>query len=98
MSDEYTQILSENLEKGTQIRLVVSEFRDIEYIHFRRYYLDIEGAWVPSKEGVSMPLTITGVTALCEGIATILSKTEFDNILHEVNDKQQSNKLSGSSE
>lgn len=98
MSDEYTQILHENLEKGTQIRLVVSDFRDLEYIHFRRYYLDMDGNWIASKEGVSMPLTISGVTALCYGIAEVLSATEFNNILIKVNEEKQRSSISGRSE
>jgi hypothetical protein len=98
MSEEYTKILHENLEKGTQVRLVVSDFRDIEYLHFRRYFLSIDGDWIPSKEGVSMPLTITGVTELCEGIAHILSNTEFSNIIEEVNARKQASGVSRSSE
>lgn len=98
MSNEYVQVLHENLDKGIQIRLVVSDFRELEYIHFRKYFLDMDGNWVPSKEGVSMPLTISGVTALCYGIAEVLSATEFNNILLKVNEEKQRNSVPGRSE
>ena len=41
--DIYEKIVSEN-ETGTeQVRLTINEFRGVEYIHLRKYYLDFEG-------------------------------------------------------
>jgi hypothetical protein len=79
MSNEgtlYEKILSENLEKGKQLRLVVSEFRGEQYLHIRYYYLDYEGTWIPTKEGATMPATIESIFALLDGLVDICSKQE----------------------
>ncbi len=78
MSDTplYEKILSENLEKGSQLRLVVSEFRDIQYLHIRKYFLSYEGDWVPTKEGISMPATIQSIYSLLDGLIEICATEE----------------------
>lgn len=87
MSDEspllYEKIISENMDKGFQIRLVVSVFREIEYIHVRKYFLSFEGEWIPSKEGISIPLTIQNSYSLLEGFAEICSGIEEEDCLSE---------------
>ena len=72
----YEKVLSENLDKGKQLRLVVSEFRDVQYLHLRTYYLDYEGDWKPTKEGASMPATIASIYALLDGLIEICSREE----------------------
>ena len=79
----YEKIISENLEKGFQVRLVVSVFREVEYIHLRKYFLSFEGEFVPSKEGISIPLTIQNSYALLEGLAEICSGIEEIECLSE---------------
>jgi len=79
----YEKVISENLEKGFQVRLVVNIFRDIEYIHVRKYFLSFDGDWVPSKEGISIPLTIQNSYALLEGFAEICSGIEEVECLSE---------------
>lgn len=79
----YEKVISENLDKGYQIRLVISVFREIEYIHIRKYFLSFEGDWVPSKEGVGIPLTIQNSYALLEGFAEICSGIEEEDCLSE---------------
>lgn len=78
MSDTplYEKIISENLEKGKQLRLVVSDFRDVQYLHLRTYYLDYEGDWKPTKEGASMPVTIQSIYALLDGLIEICAAEE----------------------
>ena len=77
MSDVmYEKIISENIEKGSQLRLVVNVFRDVEYIHLRKYFLSYEGDWVPTKEGASMPYTIQSAFALLDGLIEILANEE----------------------
>jgi hypothetical protein len=78
MSDTplYEKVLSENLEKGKQLRLVVSEFREEQYLHVRTYYLDYEGDWKPTKEGASMPATLASVYALLDGLVEICALQE----------------------
>ena len=38
----YEKIISETKEGTEQIRLTINEFRGVEYLHLRKYYLDIE--------------------------------------------------------
>jgi len=78
MSDQplYEKIISENLDKGSQLRLVVNEFRDVQYLHLRKYFLSYEGDWVPTKEGASMPATIQSIYALLDGLIEIVANEE----------------------
>ena len=59
-----------------QIRLVVSTFRDVEYISLRKYYLDFEGEYMPTKEGVCFPFELTNVSNLFAALVEILSLAE----------------------
>ena len=54
----YEKVISEK-ESGTeQIRLTINEFRGVEYLHLRKYYLDFDGDFKPSKDGVAMSLDL----------------------------------------
>jgi hypothetical protein len=75
----YEKILSENEDKGTQVRLVVSDFKGEQYVHLRKYYLSYEGDFVPSKEGVHFPATIQSIFALLDGVIEISSKEEANS-------------------
>ncbi len=72
----YEKILYENEDKGFQLRLTLGEFRDVEYFHIRKYFLDYEGDYKPSKEGVSMPATLQNTNALLDGLLEIVSQAE----------------------
>jgi hypothetical protein len=72
----YEKILFENLDKGFQQRLVVNEFREVQYLHIRKYFLTYEGTWAASKEGASMPASIENIFALLDGLMEICSKEE----------------------
>jgi hypothetical protein len=93
----YEKIIHENEEKGFQLRLTISEFRDIEYLHIRKYFLSYEGEFLPSKDGISMPATISNVYALLDGMIEICSKeesidsisTHLENKLKELNNGLQ---------
>ena len=77
----YEKIVSENVNGTEQIRLTINEFRGVEYIHLRKYYLDFEGDFKPSKDGVAMPLDFENSKALFEGLVEILSLAEAKQIL-----------------
>ena len=71
-------------EKDTeQLRLVINTFRGVEYLSLRKYYLDFDEEWLPSKEGVSMPIDIENVQELFTGLVEILSLAESKSILEE---------------
>lgn len=74
--DKYEKLIYENLDKGYQYRLTVSEFREQEYLHVRKYFLSYEGEWIPSKEGASIACTIQNTWALLEGLLDIVSNAE----------------------
>ena len=66
-----------------QVRIVINTFRDIEYISLRKYYLDFDEEWLPSKEGITMPLDLDNSRELFVGLVEILSLAESKNILEE---------------
>jgi hypothetical protein len=74
--DIYERILLEQESKEIQYRLVVSKFRGVEYIHIRKYYLDFEGVYMPTKEGVAWPFELTSLSNLFEALVELLSLAE----------------------
>jgi hypothetical protein len=64
-----------------QVRLTVKEFRGIEYLHLRKYYLDFDEEWHPSKEGISIPLDIENSKELFIGLLEILSLAESKKLI-----------------
>lgn len=72
----YEKLIYENLEKGYQYRLTFSEFKNVQYIHIRKYFLSYEGEWIPTKEGAAIPATIQNTFALLDGLIEICSYEE----------------------
>lgn len=72
----YEKIVHEDTAKLIQLRLVVNEFREKEYVHIRKYYMDYEGEWLPSKEGISFPLDFSNLYNLLAGISDITTEAE----------------------
>lgn len=79
----YEKIVHYDEDKGIQVRLVVNTFRDIEYIHLRKYYLDFHEEWKPTPEGVAMPLDFNNSRELFDGLVEILSLAESKSILED---------------
>jgi hypothetical protein len=77
----YEKIISENNEGTEQIKLTVNTFRGVEYMHLRKYYLDFDGEFKPSKDGLAMKLDFNNSRGLFEGLVEILSLAESKNIL-----------------
>ena len=50
----YERVINE--KDNQQIRLVINTFRGVEYLSLRKYYLDFDEEWLPSKEGITMPV------------------------------------------
>lgn len=67
----------------SQIRLSVHEFRGVEYLSLREYYLDFEEEWQPSNKGINMPLEICSTQELFKGLVEILSLAESKSILED---------------
>ena len=61
-----------NDRKGTILRVVVTEFRDTEYLSIREYYQDFDGEWYPSKDGVTLALSLDLATNLLKALTELL--------------------------
>lgn len=82
----YEKVISENAEKGTQLRLVLNIFREVEYLHLRKYFMSYDEGYIPSKEGASMPATMESIYALLDGLIEICSINEsIDSITEHFN-------------
>ena len=79
----YEKLIFENEDKGFQYRLTVSDFRDIQYLHLRKYFLSYEGEYIPSSEGASIPATISNIFAILEGLLEICAYEEGKNAIKE---------------
>ena len=79
----YERIISIDTIKQTQTRLTINEFREVEYLHLRKYYLDFDEDWKPSNEGISIPLTIEASQELLSGLLEILSLAESKELIEE---------------
>ena len=77
----YEKVVQET--EHEQIRLVVSTFKDVEYLSLRKYYLDFEEEWKHSNQGISMPIDFDNSRNLFQGLVEILSIAEAKNILEE---------------
>jgi hypothetical protein len=77
----YHKLIEENMDKGFQVRLVVNEFRDIEYIQLRKYFLTYEGDWQASREGISIPASTENIYALLDGLLDICSRAEGEDVI-----------------
>tara|TARA_R100001510_G_C7533940_1_gene124244 strand:+ start:80 stop:376 length:297 start_codon:yes stop_codon:yes gene_type:complete len=64
-----------------QVRLVISTFRDVEYLSIRKYYLDFEEEWKPSKDGITMPIDFTNTRNLLAGMLEIVSLAESKDMI-----------------
>jgi len=78
---KYERVITEG--DTEQLRLVINTFRGVEYLSLRKYYLDFDEEWLPSKEGVTMPIDIENVQEIFIGLVEILSLAESKSILEE---------------
>ena len=92
--DNFEKVIFENEEKGFQYRLTVSEFKDVEYLHLRKYFLSYEGEWMPTKEGASFAASIQNIYALLDGLLELCSNAEgIDSLLEHFSTKIEDLKL-----
>lgn len=83
-TDKLDEVIYENREKDLQIRLTVSEFRGNFYMGLRKWVIDIDDSWMPTKQGFTFPYNLTTTSAFFGALASILSKAE---VLHEITEK-----------
>jgi hypothetical protein len=75
------KVISEDLEKFEQVKLVVSEFRGKQYLHLRKYYLTYESEWMPTKDGVCIEICISNIVHLFEGLVELLAESDVLQIV-----------------
>lgn len=79
MSDSevlFERLIYENEVKAYQLRVVANLFRDVEYLHIRKYFLTFEGEYAPSKEGISIPMSIQNIYAILDALIELCAKAE----------------------
>lgn len=79
----YERIIHYDSDKEIQIRLTVSNFRGVEYLSLRKYYLDFFEEWRPTPEGISMPIDFSNSKEMFIGLTEILSLAESKEIIEE---------------
>ena len=53
-----------NEDKELQIRLTLSTFRGIEYLHLRKYFLSYDEEWLPTPDGIAFAIDFTNTFML----------------------------------
>ncbi len=82
--EKYERVIHYDEVKQLQVRLTVSDFRGIEYLSLRKYYLDFyTEEWMPSKEGVTIPIDFHNSKELFAGLVEILSLAEAKDVIKE---------------
>ena len=81
--EAYSRVIHYDKVKEVQIRLTINTFRDIEYMHLRKYYMDFDEEWKPTHEGVAMPLDLSNSRELFAGLVEILSLAESKSLIEE---------------
>ena len=76
-TDLVDSIILDNPAKGIQYRFTISEFRGRSYIGIREWYLDFEGEYAPTNNGVTMPYEMHTTSRLYGALADILSNAEI---------------------
>lgn len=77
-----SEIVSESEDGFEQIRVTVNEFRDIQYLHIRKYYMDFDEEWLPTPQGIAIPVTLTNISSLFRALTKILADSEvLDTVL-----------------
>ena len=65
-----------NEAKYEKVFLTINSFRGKEYFHIRKYYLDFEGEYLPTNQGVSFPASLETTVALFDSLCQILDESE----------------------
>jgi len=81
--EAYSIIVHYDTVKEVQVRLTVNTFKGVEYLNLRRYYLDFNEEWLPTPEGVAMPLDMDNSRALFKGLLEIISLAESKDLLEQ---------------
>lgn len=73
----FSHTLKEDTHTFSKWMLTVSEFRDVQYLNIREYFLDFDAEWQPTKKGISIPLELAFTTNLLDGLSKLLEDNEI---------------------
>ena len=79
----YERVIHHDQERELQVRLTVSTFRGVEYLHLRKYFLSFEEEWLPTPDGIAFPIDFNNSRELFSGLVEILSLAESREIIEE---------------
>ncbi len=79
----YERTIWQDEQGFNQVRLTVNEFRGIEYLHVRKYFLDFEGEFHASNQGVALPLEVESTRELFRAVAEVISLAESKELIEE---------------
>ena len=79
----YERVIHHDQERELQVRLTVSTFRGVEYLHLRKYFLSFEEEWLPTPDGIAFPIDFNNSRELFSGLVEILSLAESKEIIEE---------------
>jgi len=78
----YEKLIYFDEAKQLQLRLSINTFKGVEYLAIRKYYQDfLTEEWMPSKEGVTMPLDFDNSRNLFEALVEIISLAESQEVI-----------------
>ena len=79
----YERVIHYDKERELQVRLTISTFRGVEYIHVRKYFLSFDEEWCPTPDGIAFPLDMDNTRELFRGLVEILSLAESKEIIQD---------------
>ncbi len=72
--------LKDNLEDFSKWRLTITEFRGVQYLNIREYFLDFDGEFQPTKKGLTVPLEMEFTKNLFRALKLIVSEGEQNEV------------------
>lgn len=70
-----------NEEKNEKVFVMVNNFRGTEYIHIRKYYMDFDEEWKPTRDGIALPIDLDNLREIFTALVEILSISEVKGVL-----------------
>jgi len=65
------------------LKIEVTKFKDIDYIHFRWWYKTFDEEYLPSDKGISIPMNLESIKVIMQELSTLMSIKDIENLLHE---------------
>jgi hypothetical protein len=78
-----SEVISMDENGVEQIRLTVNEFRGVQYLHLRNYYLDFDESWQPTPKGIAIPITIQNISNIFNALTKMLAQSDVLHIILE---------------